>query len=196
VNARFYAESPREGWFDIVSLNVSTATGTRKKPVPAFRLEAGRGVAGDAHEGLVENRQVSFLAAEDVEEASAALSAALAKKSAAAGGAAASGAATAGDAERGAATGEAGEKLSSLEPGDFAENVTTRGVRLHELPLGTVIEMGGAVLELSKIGKECHTGCEIRRLVGDCVMPKRGVFARVVKGGEVKNEDRGHYRIG
>jgi len=191
VNERKNAEAPREGWFDIVSLNVSPATGTRKKPVPAFRLEAGRGVAGDAHEGLIENRQVSFLAAEEIEEASAALAAALAGRGAAPG--AAGRGASAGEA---AAPGEAGGRLTSLVPGDFAENVTTRGVRLHELPLGTVIEMGTAVLELSKIGKECHTSCEIRNLVGDCIMPRRGIFARVVKGGEVKNEDRGHYRIG
>ncbi|MDA8426123.1 MAG: hypothetical protein M0Z80_08280, partial [Treponema sp.] len=80
MNSLLEAATPREGWFDIVSLNVSAATGTRKKPVPAFRLEAGRGVAGDGHEGLIENRQVSFLAAEEIEEASSALSAALAAR--------------------------------------------------------------------------------------------------------------------
>ncbi|MGO8696075.1 MAG: MOSC domain-containing protein [Rectinemataceae bacterium] len=169
-------DSAREGWFEIVSLNLSEKTGTRKRPVAVFRLEEGRGVAGDAHAGLIENRQVSFLASEEIEDASAAL--ALAGRGQARGG--------------GAGT----ERLTELKPGDFAENVTTRGVRLHELPLGTIIEMGSAVLELSKIGKECHAACEIRRLVGDCVMPRRGVFARVVKGGEVRNEDRGHYRIG
>ena len=160
---------PNEGWFEIVSLNVSEKTGTRKKPVERFRLEEGKGVAGDAHEGLIENRQVSFLAMEEIEGASATLCGAYGKRD---------------------------DALSELKPGDFAENVTTRGVRLDELPLGTVIELGGAVLELSKIGKECHAACEIRRLVGDCVMPKKGVFARVVKSGEVSNADRGHYRIG
>ena len=56
--------------------------------------------------------------------------------------------------------------------------------------------MGGALLEVSKIGKECHAACEIRRLVGDCVMPRKGIFMRVLSGGEVRVADRGHYRIG
>jgi MOSC domain-containing protein YiiM len=84
----------------------------------------------------------------------------------------------------------------ALKPGDFAENVTTRGLALHELPLGSKLEIGEAVLEVSKIGKECHAACEIRKLVGDCVMPRRGIFARVIRGGEISNADIGHYRIG
>ena len=83
-----------------------------------------------------------------------------------------------------------------LEPGDFAENVTTRGVDLPSLPLGTKLHLGEVLLEISKIGKECHAPCEIRRLVGSCVMPTRGVFARVIRGGEVSRADRGYYRIG
>ena len=73
--------------------------------------------------------------------------------------------------------------------------MTTRGAALHLLPLGTEISMGEALLEVSQIGKECHVGCEIRRLVGDCVMPRRGIFARVVRGGRVGREDRCHYRF-
>jgi MOSC domain-containing protein YiiM len=69
--------------------------------------------------------------------------------------------------------------------GDFAENVTTRGVDLSALPVGTRIRLGEAELEVTQIGKECHAHCAIYRAVGDCVMPRRGIFARVLKGGEV-----------
>jgi MOSC domain-containing protein YiiM len=80
-------------------------------------------------------------------------------------------------------------------PGDFAENITTRGVDLPSLPLGTRIEIGNAILEISQIGKECHAGCAIRRLTGDCVMPRRGIFAYVVAGGRIERADTGHYRL-
>lgn len=80
--------------------------------------------------------------------------------------------------------------------GDFAENLTTRGVDLASLPVGTRLEIGGAELEVTQIGKECHHGCEIFRIVGDCVMPRRGIFARVLRGGEIDRESRCHYRIG
>ena len=79
----------------------------------------------------------------------------------------------------------------NLRPGDFAENITTEGVDLPNLPIGTKIFVGDEVtLEVTQIGKECHTGCAIRRQIGQCIMPKEGVFARVVQGGLVKPEDR------
>jgi MOSC domain-containing protein YiiM len=78
----------------------------------------------------------------------------------------------------------------ALRPGDFAENVTTRGLRLWSLPIGTRLALGGeAVIEVTQIGKECHLGCEIRRQVGDCVMPREGIFTRVVRGGVVRPGD-------
>lgn len=78
----------------------------------------------------------------------------------------------------------------SLGPGDFAENLTTSGFVLHTLRPGARIRVGPeAVLEVTQIGKACHADCEIRRLTGDCVMPKEGVFARVVVGGEVRAGD-------
>ena len=80
-----------------------------------------------------------------------------------------------------------------MTPGAFAENITTEGVDLPSLPIGTRFEIGGAVLELSKIGKDCHEGCAIRRATGDCVMPRRGVFARVIKGGRISLEDSCRY---
>ncbi len=70
--------------------------------------------------------------------------------------------------------------------GDFAENLTTRGVDLGALPVGTRLYLGEAELEVTQIGKECHAHCAIYQAVGDCVMPRRGIFARVLKGGELK----------
>jgi len=79
--------------------------------------------------------------------------------------------------------------------GDFAENITTRGIDLGSLPLGTRLAIGPALLEITQVGKECHQGCAISRTVGDCVMPRRGVFARVIAGGEVDRESRCHYDL-
>lgn len=77
-----------------------------------------------------------------------------------------------------------------LNPGDFAENITTEGIDLVSLPIGTRICIGDEVtLEMTRIGKECHTACAIRRRVGKCIMPEEGVFARVVKSGRVKPGD-------
>ena len=72
-----------------------------------------------------------------------------------------------------------------LSPGDFAENITTRGIPVGELPVGTKIFIDDAILEITQIGKECHHGCAIFQAVGDCVMPRKGVFAKVIKGGAV-----------
>ncbi|MEE8420979.1 MAG: MOSC domain-containing protein [Dehalococcoidales bacterium] len=78
-----------------------------------------------------------------------------------------------------------------LVPGDFAENLTTEGIDLHHLPIGTRLTVGDEVaLEISQIGKECHTACAIRRKVGECIMPEEGVFARVITGGTIRTGDR------
>lgn len=79
--------------------------------------------------------------------------------------------------------------------GDFAENLTTRGVDLASLPVGTRLHLGPALLEITQIGKVCHTGCAISRTVGDCVMPRRGVFARVLRGGEIDHDSRCYYDL-
>jgi len=79
----------------------------------------------------------------------------------------------------------------NLSPGDFAENITTEGIDLLRLPIGTRMFVGDEVsLEVTQIGKECHAGCAIRRQIGECIMPEEGIFARVVKGGLVKPGDR------
>ncbi len=77
-----------------------------------------------------------------------------------------------------------------LGPGDFGENLTVRGIDLKALAIGQRLTVGAAVvLEITQIGKECHDGCAIKRQVGDCVMPREGVFARVIAGGEVRAGD-------
>ena len=75
-------------------------------------------------------------------------------------------------------------------PGDFAENITTRGIDLVNLPIGTRLKVGEEVLmEVTQIGKECHTRCAIYYQAGDCVMPREGIFTRVLKGGKVRKSD-------
>jgi len=87
------------------------------------------------------------------------------------------------------------EKLPSLAPGDFAENITTRGIDLASLPIEARLCIGEVELEVTQIGKTCHSGCSIFEQAGECIMPKRGIFARVLKGGEMTNEDTGSYDI-
>ena len=79
--------------------------------------------------------------------------------------------------------------MPTLSPGDFAENILTEGLDLKVLPIGTRLIIGEAELEITQIGKECHSDCEIRRITGKCVMPTDGVFARVIKGGEIHESD-------
>jgi MOSC domain-containing protein YiiM len=75
-------------------------------------------------------------------------------------------------------------------PGDFAENLTTEGSELVSLPIGTRISIGKeALIEISQIGKECHAGCAIYQEIGKCVMPREGIFARVIQGGCVRAGD-------
>ena len=77
-----------------------------------------------------------------------------------------------------------------LKPGDFAENITVEGIDLCSLPIGTRLTIGREViLEMTQIGKECHAGCAIRQLVGDCIMPREGVFAKVIHSGRIKPGD-------
>jgi molybdopterin adenylyltransferase len=79
---------------------------------------------------------------------------------------------------------------ATVGPGDFAENLTIEGMELFSLPIGTRLGVGkDIVLEVSQIGKECHSHCAIFQQVGTCVMPTEGVFARVIKGGTVKAGD-------
>ena len=77
-----------------------------------------------------------------------------------------------------------------VNPGDFAENITTEGIDLLSLPIGTRLEIGSEVVaEVSQIGKECHTRCAIYYQAGDCVMPTEGIFVRVLRGGQIEEGD-------
>ncbi|MDD3921224.1 MAG: molybdopterin-binding protein [Eubacteriales bacterium] len=82
------------------------------------------------------------------------------------------------------------DKLTiKLEHGAFAENILTRGICLYELPVGTKLTIGDALVEVTQIGKECHRDCAIRKAAGDCVMPREGIFVKVLKGATVKSGD-------
>jgi MOSC domain-containing protein YiiM len=76
-----------------------------------------------------------------------------------------------------------------VNAGDFAENITTTGIDLVSLPIGSRLQIGDTLLEVTQIGKECHTRCAIFYQAGDCVMPKEGIFVKVISGGVVKPGD-------
>jgi MOSC domain-containing protein YiiM len=77
----------------------------------------------------------------------------------------------------------------NVDEGAFAENLTTEGIELFSLPVGTRLAVGPTLLEVTQIGKECHTRCAIYHQAGDCVMPKEGIFVRVLRGGTVAPGD-------
>ena len=79
--------------------------------------------------------------------------------------------------------------VDGLCPGMFAENITTQGITLHILPVGTLLSLGNCVVEVTQIGKECHQHCEIFQKVGRCIMPTEGIFARVITGGALRPGD-------
>ncbi|MBR9690584.1 MOSC domain-containing protein [Candidatus Woesearchaeota archaeon] len=76
-----------------------------------------------------------------------------------------------------------------LKNGIFGENITTKGIELHKLNVCDRLQIGGVVLQITKIGKECHAPCYIAKNVGSCIMPQRGVFAKVLSNGKIKKND-------
>ncbi len=84
------------------------------------------------------------------------------------------------------------EKLTDLKlkAGSFAENITVKGFNTESLSVGDKLQVGEALLEVTQIGKKCHSKCEIYRITGDCIMPKKGIFCAVTKGGKVKKGDK------
>ena len=136
----------------IVSIAVSSKKGTRKTQVDSADIRINHGVVGDAHAGTWE-RQVSFLAAESIEECKA--------------------------------------RGLNVTFGDFAENIATEGIDWKNVPLGSRFRLGDdVVVEITKIGKECVKKCAIYYLAGDCIMPREGVFARVLEGGMIRCGDQ------
>lgn len=82
------------------------------------------------------------------------------------------------------------EKGLDVTFGDFAENIATSGIDWQTLPIGTRLELGAsAIVEITQIGKECHNRCAIYHMAGDCIMPREGIFARVLKGGKIRCGD-------
>jgi len=145
----------------IVSINRSYKKGMVKKPMVEAVLRRNWGLVGDAHAGL-SHRQVSLLGLENIKKFMVRL-----KKL------------------------ERPKNLKfKIRPGDFAENITTMGVDLNALAIGTRLRLGNrAIIEITQRGKECHIGCEIRKLVGNCIMPQEGLFAKVISGGKIRVGD-------
>lgn len=81
------------------------------------------------------------------------------------------------------------DKGLTLKKGAFAENLTTEGIELFSLPIGTRMKIGEVVLEVTQIGKECHHGCAIKTTVGECVMPVEGIFCKVIEEGTIRTND-------
>lgn len=135
----------------IVSIAVSRKKGTTKTCIDQVQLIENHGIEGDAHAGDW-HRQLSFLAAESIENA--------------------------------------GTEDFKLTYGDFAENIATTGIDWKSQPVGQKVRLGKeALVEITQIGKKCHKKCAIFYRTGDCIMPKEGVFARIIKGGTIKTGD-------
>ena len=81
------------------------------------------------------------------------------------------------------------KKGAPVEDGAFGEYLIVSGIDFKNLPVGTRFQSGDVVLEMTQIGKECHSGCEIYKIMGDCIMPREGVFARVIRGGRIREGD-------
>ena len=81
------------------------------------------------------------------------------------------------------------KKGAPVEDGAFGENLIVSGIDFKNLPVGTRFQSGDVVLEMTQIGKECHSGCGIYKIMGDCIMPREGVFARVIRGGRIREGD-------
>ena len=160
----------------IEALCISEARGTVKHAVPEVRLIKDYGIEGDAHAGHW-HRQVSLLSSEQVkafnkriaesntrikEQANALVS------------------------DKKKITNGAERSIEPAIEGTFGENILVSGIDLPKLPVGSLIKAGDVVLKLSQIGKECHSHCQIFQRVGDCIMPREGVFATVEQGGILK----------
>lgn len=81
------------------------------------------------------------------------------------------------------------KKGAGVIPGDFGENLVVEGYDLRNIPVGTRFKCNDVILEITQIGKECHHGCAIYQKMGECIMPREGVFARVIHGGKIKPGD-------
>ena len=141
------------------SINISKKRGTQKKPVQSAYLVFGKGIKEDAH----------FDPSDPTRQVSLLANESVAKQQK-----------------------ELDEKKTGvqLQDGAFAENLTTEGVGITDLVIGDMIKIGTEViLEVSRIGKTCHNKCEIFHLTGDCIMPREGIFGKVIKSGTIRVDD-------
>jgi len=154
----------------VVSINISEKKGIIKQPIHEGEFRADWGLEGDSHAGPWD-RQVSLLAEESIEK--------MKEKFASKG------------KELGSLQCPAAEGAPvELVPGAFAENLTTKSLELHNLPIGKKLYVGkSVVLRVTKIGKKCHSDCAIFKQLGDCIMPREGIFTAVEHGGKVKPGD-------
>ncbi len=83
-------------------------------------------------------------------------------------------------------------KGAPIDDGEFGENLIVSGYDLKKLPVGTRFRCGEVLLEVTQIGKQCHSGCEIFKIMGDCIMPREGIFTRVLHGGIIEEGDEIH----
>lgn len=142
------------------SVNIAPKKGRSKQPVASIQIRENWGVDGDAHAGMLEEASHKSWAHRQVSI--------LAWESIC----------------------KAREAGLDVKEGDFAENITSEGIDLMSLPLGTRLQVGpDAELELSQIGKVCHTKCAIYHLMGDCIFPREGIFFVVRRSGQVKPGD-------
>ena len=182
----------------IVALCISAARGTVKHAVPEVTLVKGYGIEGDAHAGHW-HRQVSLLSAEQVESFNQRIASSNAQILDRAKRAnsyqeeavenvtrEAGSAASIIESKTNAMNMTAAKLISPAIAGTFGENILVSGIDLRKLPVGTILQAGDVILKLSQIGKECHSHCQIFQRVGDCIMPREGVFATVEQGGVLK----------
>jgi len=146
---------------EILSINISRKKGTVKKPVKKALIQEGIGVKDDAH-AEPGPRQVSLMMWESIQKQIELIQDNKKKK-----------------------------PKVELSPGSYAENLTTRGIDLSSLKVGDSLLVGKKItLRVSAIGKDCHEKCAIFYKIGDCLMPREGIFCEVISGGEVRVGDR------
>lgn len=147
----------------IIAVCISEKKGVQKKEVPSGVLVPDWGIEGDAHAGKW-HRQVSLLSYDKVNRFR--------------------------ESEKMKTEGTGGSAdVSLIRNGAFGENLLVEGIDLSSLPVGTGLQIGECFLVVSQIGKACHSHCEIYKKMGDCIMPREGIFAEVIKGGTVRPGD-------
>lgn len=148
----------------IIATNISEKKGTQKHNVQTVHVIEDFGIENDAHAGKW-HRQISLLAYEEINTFKNTKAATLDPST-------------------------SSSWLDKLIPeGAFGENFIVEGIDFVSLPIGTKFKCNEVILELTQIGKECHTGCNIAQAMGECIMPKKGVFARVLHGGTISVGD-------